>query len=138
MPTPDMSFISTPAEDNDAAAITGTPCWIPQTLKDRNLKLNDLDTCPLLISELPPVRPSTYMWGGEMVYEERDSFAEAPIAPYHPAYVGYVSHPSSLGLVTDLLHCFRSGDAYLGQPRRPPLRASAQLLKLPMLLSVLP
>jgi len=138
MPTPNMSFISTPAEDNDATAVTDPPCWLPQTLKERNLKLDDLDTCPLLISELPPVRPSTYMWSGEMVYEERDSFAEAPIAPYHPAYVGYASLTSGLGLVTDLLHCFRSGDAYLGQPRRVPPHASAQLLKLPMQLSVLP
>jgi len=116
MPTPDMSFISTPAEDNDVAAVSDT-CWIPQTLKERNLKLDDLDTCPLLISELPLVRPSTYMWGGEMVYEERDSFAEAPIAPYHPAYVRCVPLPSSLGLVTDLPHRFRSGDAYLGRPQ---------------------
>ena len=131
MPTPDMSFISTPAEDNDAAAVADTPCWIPQTLKERNLKLDNLDTCPLLISELPHVRPSTYMWGSEMVYEERNSFAEAPIAPYHPAYVGYVSLFSSLELVTDLFYCFRSGDAYLGQPRRPLPRASAQLLKAP-------
>jgi hypothetical protein len=90
-----MSFISTPAEDNDAAAVADTPCWIPQTLKERNLKPDNLDTCPLLISELPHARPSTYMWGGEMVYEERNSFAEATIAPYHPAYVGYVSLFSS-------------------------------------------
>jgi hypothetical protein len=96
MPTPDMSFISTPAEENDVVAVPDTPSWIPQTLRERNLKLDDFETCPLLISELPLVRPSTYMWGGEMVYEERDSFAEAPIAPYHPAYVRL--SPRVLGL----------------------------------------
>lgn len=101
MPTPDMSFISTPAEDNDLAEVPDTACWMPQTLKERNLKLEDLDTCPLIISELPLVRPSTYMWSDEMVYEERDSFSEAPIAPYHPAYVCLVSLPSSFELVTD-------------------------------------
>ncbi len=61
MPTPDMSFISTPAEGSDVSAVPDTTCWIPQTLKERNLKLEDVDTCPSLISELPLVRPSTYM-----------------------------------------------------------------------------
>jgi hypothetical protein len=87
MPTPDMSFISTPAKGNDVAAVPDVTCWIPQTLKERNLKLEDVDNCPSLISELPLVRPSTYMWANEVVYDERDSFAEASIAPYHPAYV---------------------------------------------------
>ncbi|KAI0295773.1 hypothetical protein BC826DRAFT_271235 [Russula brevipes] len=73
-------------QNNGVVAVPDTTRWIPQTLKERNLKLDDLDTCPLLISELSVVRPSTYIWGGEMVYEERDSFSDAPIAPYHPAY----------------------------------------------------
>jgi hypothetical protein len=98
MPTPDMSFISNPAEDNDIAAARDPVCWIPRSLKERNLKLEDLDTCPLLISELPLVRPSTYTWDGGVVYEERDSFAEAPIAPYHPVYVCCIILTSSLAL----------------------------------------
>jgi len=101
MPTPDMSFISTPAEGSDVSAVPDTTCWIPQTLKERNLKLEDVDTCPSLISELPLVRPSTYMWASEMVFEERDSFAEVSIAPYHPAYVRCSSFSSSPELVTD-------------------------------------
>jgi hypothetical protein len=40
--------------------------------------------------------------------------------------------------VTDPVHRFRSGDAYLGRPQRLRPRASAQLLKLPVQLSVLP
>lgn len=40
--------------------------------------------------------------------------------------------------MTDPLHRFRSGDAYLGRPQRLRPRASAQLLKLPVQLSVLP
>jgi len=47
MPTPDMSFISTPAEDKDVAPVLDTTCWIPQTLKERNLKLENVDTCGL-------------------------------------------------------------------------------------------
>jgi hypothetical protein len=129
MPTPDMSFISTAAEDNDVAAVPDTSYWIPQTLKERNLKLEDVDTCPSLISELPVVRPSTYMWASEVVYDERDSFAEASIAPYHPAYVSHVSLPSIPWLVTDIRHLFRSGDAYLDRPQRL-LCALAQLDKL--------
>jgi hypothetical protein len=101
-----MSFLSTPAENNDVVAVPDTTRWIPQTLKERNLKLDDLDTCPLLISELPVVRPSTYMWGGEVVYEERDSFSDAPIAPYHPAYVRCGSPSSGLELVTDTRSAF--------------------------------
>ena len=101
MPTPDMSFISTPAEGNNVVAAPDTTCWIPQTLKERNLKLENVDTCPSLISELPLIRPSTYMWAGEMVYEERDSFAEVSIAPYHPAYVRSGSFSSNPELVTD-------------------------------------
>jgi len=131
MPTPDMSFISTPVEDNDVAVLADTACWTPRTLKDRNLKLDSLDSCSLMISELPLVRPSTYMWGGEVVYEERDSFADAPIAPYHPAYVCRVSPRSNFELVTNTQYCFRSGDAYLGRPQQLPPRASAQL-KLPI------
>ena len=87
MPTPDMSFISTPVERNDVTTAPEPAFWIPQSLKERHLKVEDLDTCPLLLSALPLVRPSTSMWHGELVYEERDSFAEAPVAPYHPAYV---------------------------------------------------
>lgn len=132
MPTPDMSFISTPAKDNNVPAVPDTTCWIPQTLKERNLKLEDVDNCPSLISELPLVRPSTYMWASEVVYDERDSFAEASIAPYHPAYVRCVSLPSGPELVTDTRHLFRSGDAYLGRPQRLPLCASARLDKLPI------
>lgn len=135
MPTPDMSFISSPTEDNDVAAVPDTTYWIPQTLKERNLKLEDVDTCPSLISELPVVRPSTYMWASEMMYDERDSFAEASIAPYHPAYVRCVYLASSLELVTDTLHFLCSGDAYLGRPQRQPPCASAQLDKLPIWLS---
>jgi Zinc finger, C2H2 type len=135
MPTPDMSFVSTPAEDNDIAAVPDPICWIPRSLKERNLKLESLDTCPLLISELPLVRPSTYTWGGEVVYEERDSFAEAPIAPYHPVYVCCIVLTSSLGLVTDAQHRFRSGNAYLGQPRRQRPRALGPLLEHPARLS---
>jgi hypothetical protein len=101
MPTPDMSFISTPIEDNDFTAVPDTTCWIPQTLKERNLKLETVDTCPSLISELPLVRPSTYMWASEMVYEERDSFAEVSIAPYHPAYVRYSTFSRGPEIVTD-------------------------------------
>jgi hypothetical protein len=100
MPTPDMSFISSPTEDNDIAVVRDPACWIPRSLKERNLKLEDPETCPLLISELPLVRPSTYTWDGDVVYEERDSFAEASIAPYHPVYVCFIVLPSSL-LVTD-------------------------------------
>ena len=132
MPTPDMSFVSIPAKDNDVAVVPDTTRWIPQTLKERNLKLEDVDTCSSLISELPLVRPSTYMWAGEMVYDERNSFAEASIAPYHPAYVCCVSFPSSPELVIDTRHLFRSGDAYLGRPQRLPPCASAQLDKLPI------
>ncbi|KAH9031956.1 hypothetical protein EDB84DRAFT_1270813 [Lactarius hengduanensis] len=87
MPTPDMSFISTPVEGNDVTTAPEPAFWIPQSLKERHLKVEDLDTCPLLLSALPLVRPSTSMWHGELVYEERDSFADAPVAPYHPAYV---------------------------------------------------
>ncbi|KAI0251075.1 hypothetical protein BJV78DRAFT_1097793, partial [Lactifluus subvellereus] len=35
MPTPDMSFVSTPAEDNDIAAVPDPICWIPRSLKER-------------------------------------------------------------------------------------------------------
>lgn len=135
MPTPDMSFISAPAKDNDVATVPDTTRWIPQTLKERNLKLEDVDSCSSLISELPLVSPSTYMWAGEMVYDERDSFAEASIAPYHPAYVCCVSPLSGSEIVTDTRHNFRSGDAYLGRPQGLPC-ASAQLDKLPIKISL--
>jgi hypothetical protein len=137
MPTPDMSFISTPSEDNDIAVVRDPACWIPRSLQERNFRLEDLDTCPLLIPELPLVRPSTYTWDGNVVYEERDSFSEAPIAPYHPVYVCCIVLPSSFGRVTDMQHPFRSGNAYLGRLRRLRPRASGHLLDHPVKLTFL-
>ncbi|KAH9061143.1 hypothetical protein EDB87DRAFT_487840 [Lactarius vividus] len=104
MPTPDMSFISTPVEGDDAATAPDPAFWIPQSLKERHLKVEDLDTCPLLLSALPLVRPSTSMWHGELVYEERDSFADAPVAPYHPAYWRRLPGPAPTTVVTCVNH----------------------------------
>ncbi|KAI0266512.1 hypothetical protein BC834DRAFT_132402 [Gloeopeniophorella convolvens] len=81
--TADMSFLSS-AEDTDSETAPEHEGWVPQSLRKRCLKLEDPDSCPILIPELSPVRPISYSREGVMLYEERDSFAKAPIAPYHP------------------------------------------------------